>query len=55
VDFPPVLQLQLKRFDFDYERGIMTKVRLVRVGSSTQSDGLEHCCKKQEGACTFSR
>ncbi|GAQ84171.1 Ubiquitin carboxyl-terminal hydrolase [Klebsormidium nitens] len=25
VDFPPVLQLQLKRFDFDYERGIMTK------------------------------
>lgn len=30
VDFPPVLQLQLKRFDFDYERGIMTKVRNAR-------------------------
>ena len=26
-DFPPVLQLQLKRFEFDFERGVHVKVR----------------------------
>ena len=29
--FPPVLFLQLKRFEFDYDRGITVKVRLPRL------------------------
>jgi hypothetical protein len=29
LDFPPVLQLQLKRFEYDYMRDTMVKVRTV--------------------------
>lgn len=29
LDFPPVLQLQLKRFEYDYMRDTMVKVRIV--------------------------
>lgn len=28
-DFPPVLQLQLKRFEYDFQRDIMVKVSLT--------------------------
>jgi hypothetical protein len=28
--FPPVLQLQLKRFEYDFQRDIMVKVRCAR-------------------------
>ena len=28
-DFPPVLQLQLKRFEYDFQRDIMVKVQLA--------------------------
>ena len=27
IDFPPVLQLQLKRFEYDFTRDTMVKVR----------------------------
>lgn len=27
IDFPPVLQLQLKRFEYDFMRDAMVKVR----------------------------
>lgn len=29
LDFPPVLQLQLKRFEYDYMRDTMVKVRTL--------------------------
>ena len=29
IDFPPVLQLQLKRFEYDFMRDTMVKVRHV--------------------------
>lgn len=28
-DFPPVLQLQLKRFEYDFQRDMMVKVGLL--------------------------
>ena len=31
--FPPVLFLQLKRFEFDYERGITVKVHSLKPAS----------------------
>lgn len=32
-DFPPVLQLQLKRFEYDFQRDTMVKVRSAAHGS----------------------
>lgn len=29
MDFPPVLELQLKRFEYDFMRDIMVKVNFV--------------------------
>ena len=37
-DFPPVLQLQLKRFEYDFRRDIMVKARTpahLHISSST--------------------
>ncbi len=31
IDFPPVLQLQLKRFEYDFMRDVMVKVRLIAL------------------------
>jgi hypothetical protein len=33
IDFPPVLQLQLKRFEYDFMRDTMVKVRITGLFS----------------------
>ena len=33
IDFPPVLQLQLKRFEYDFMRDTMVKVRISALNS----------------------
>lgn len=33
IDFPPVLQLQLKRFEYDFMRDTMVKVRIKNPSS----------------------
>lgn len=35
IDFPPVLQLQLKRFEYDFMRDTMVKVRQLLWYSSS--------------------
>ncbi|GER31693.1 ubiquitin carboxyl-terminal hydrolase [Striga asiatica] len=38
IDFPPVLQLHLKRFEYDFARDIMIKERRLNLDSTTSRD-----------------
>ena len=35
--FPPVLQIQLRRFEYDFVRDIMVKVKLASINAFLQS------------------
>lgn len=44
IDFPPVLQLQLKRFEYDFMRDTMVKVSILNVNIN-----LRWCCHVKSG------
>lgn len=58
-EFPPVLQLQLKRFEYDFQRDIMVKVSSavspVTACIGTADQGVQLCvppvCCKEPGSC----
>ena len=51
-DFPPVLQLQLKRFEYDFQRDIMIKVQSTNTVTCQHLQ--EHCLFLCSRACESS-
>ena len=43
IDFPPVLQLQLKRFEYDFMRDTMVKVSILNSTDPTKSALISAC------------
>lgn len=41
--FPPVLQLQLKRFEYDFQRDVMVKVGFTIDSRSSSCKGCTYC------------